>query len=151
MALHVAFFLWWHRHSGSGLGGSHGQSCHAHRWGHLLRPCAPSLDGSTLALLLHVLFLLSSCRFFCSDVRNNTFLWLSVSQAHHLSLLSAPPPLVFLTLVNSTRVHPTIASKTKTKMEAGVGGNFRVIWCVRIVCEVRVKRRWWKEITTCLW
>lgn len=128
----------------------HGQSCRTHRWGHLLHPCAPSLDGSTLALLLDVLFLLSSCLFFCSDVRNNTFLWLSVSQPHHPSLLSAAPPLVFLTLVNSARVHPTVASKTKTKMEARVGGNFRVIWCVRIVCDVRVKRRWWREIPTCL-
>ena len=97
--------------------------------------CAPSLHGSTLALLLDVLFLLSSCLFFCSDVHNNTFLWLSVSPPHHPSLLSAPPPLVFLTPVNSTRVHPTVASKTKTKMEARVGGNFTVSWCVRIVCE----------------
>ena len=106
-----------------------------------LHPCPPPwclVSAFFLSLLL-------------LGLHNNTFLWLSVSQPHHPSLLSAPPPLVLLTLVNSTRVHPTVASKTKTKMEAGVGGNFRVIWCVRIVCEVRVKRCWWKEIPTCLW
>ena len=72
-----------------------------------LHPCPPPwclVSAFFLSLLL-------------LGLHNNTFLWLSVSQPHHPSLLSAPPPLVLLTLVNSTRVHPTVASKTKTKME----------------------------------
>ena len=129
----------------------HGQLCHSERQGCILRQFAPSPNGS------HPVILLSSCFRFvpvsaCAQTWTITLSCffqyprgLSVyahTRTHELSLQPALSPLTFLTLANGAGVHLVIEVKTQTKMKAGVGGNFRVIWFVRIACERRAKRLW---------